>query len=96
MYLGKRIMILGSSGSGKSTLVTRLGEITGLPVIHLDRLFWNPGCVETPKEEMAKKAIAAAGEQWIIKATIRLSLEIELTVFVRHQGLVYYSYSVLK
>ena len=49
MNLGKRIIILGSAGSGKSTLATKLGEITGIPVIHLDRLFWNPGWVETPR-----------------------------------------------
>ena len=67
MDLGKRIMVLGSAGSGKSTLAIRLGELTGLPVIHLDRLFWNPGWVETPNDEMEQKMIAAAsGESWII------------------------------
>ena len=67
MDLGKRIMILGSAGSGKSTLSIKLGEITGIPVVHLDRLFWNPGWVEAPKGEMDKKVIhAASGESWII------------------------------
>ena len=68
MDLGRRVMILGSSGSGKSSLAIQLGEITDLPVIHLDRLFWNPGWVETEPEEMVKKvAQAAAGEYWIME-----------------------------
>ncbi len=31
-----RIQIIGYSGSGKSTLAERLGEVYGLPVLHLD------------------------------------------------------------
>jgi adenylate kinase family enzyme len=42
----KRVVVIGSGGSGKSTLSRRLGEITGLPVIHLDRLYWKPGWVK--------------------------------------------------
>jgi adenylate kinase family enzyme len=39
----KRVVILGRGGSGKSTLAVKLGEITGLPVVELDKLFWQPG-----------------------------------------------------
>lgn len=67
MNLGKRIMVMGSSGSGKSTMAARLGEIIGLPVVHLDRLSWNPGWVATPAELMAEKVRAAADEpHWVI------------------------------
>jgi len=34
-----RIANLGSAGTGKSTLAQRLGELTGLRVIHLDVLY---------------------------------------------------------
>jgi len=44
-------MVIGSGGSGKSTLSRKLGEITGIPVIHLDSLYWQPGWVEPDKEE---------------------------------------------
>ena len=37
------VVILGPGGSGKSTLAIHLGEITGLPVIELDKLFWRSG-----------------------------------------------------
>jgi len=60
MDLGQRIMVIGSSGSGKSTMAKRLGEITGLPVIHMDTIYWQPGWVATPADEVHERAIAAA------------------------------------
>ena len=39
----KRVMIIGCGGSGKSTLARMLGEKTGLPVVHLDQIWWSPG-----------------------------------------------------
>lgn len=39
----ERVIIIGCGGSGKSTLARKLGEKTGLPVVHLDQIFWSPG-----------------------------------------------------
>ena len=36
----KRVMIIGNAGSGKSTLSRKLGELTGLPVVHGDHFQW--------------------------------------------------------
>jgi hypothetical protein len=47
----KRVVILGRGAAGKSTLARHLGEITGLPVIELDKLFWRSGLVPTPRAE---------------------------------------------
>ena len=44
-------MILGPGASGKSVLAAQLGEITGLPVIELDKLFWRPGLIATPRDQ---------------------------------------------
>jgi len=63
----ERIMIIGCGGSGKSTLAQALGEKTGLPVIHLDKLFWRPGWVQVSKAEfdvLHEKALS--GEKWIL------------------------------
>ena len=38
-----KIIIIGSGGSGKSTFAKKLGAVIGLPVIHLDNEFWQPG-----------------------------------------------------
>jgi adenylate kinase family enzyme len=35
-----RVVVLGRGGAGKSTTAARLGVLTGLPVIELDRHFW--------------------------------------------------------
>lgn len=50
----KRIIVIGSGGAGKSTFSRRLGVATGIEVIHLDRLFWKAGWIETPKDEWSK------------------------------------------
>ena len=47
----KRVIVIGSGGAGKSTFSRELGEITGLPVVHLDKLHWKPNWTGTPKDE---------------------------------------------
>jgi len=47
----RRVIVLGRGGAGKSTLARQLGEITGLPVIELDKLFWRPGLLPMPRDE---------------------------------------------
>jgi adenylate kinase family enzyme len=51
MQLGERILIIGPPGAGKSTLAIKLAEKTKLPLVHLDRLFWNPGWVDSDRSE---------------------------------------------
>ena len=46
----RRVLIVGSSGAGKTTLATQLAGPLGLPVIHLDAHFWQPGWAETPRD----------------------------------------------
>lgn len=63
----KRVVILGRGGSGKSTLASKLGEITGLPVIELDKSFWQSGLGALPSNEWAnlqRKLIAQ--DRWIM------------------------------
>ena len=52
-----------------------LGEITGLPVVHLDKLFWHPGWVESTKDEIDRKIMAAMAEpRWIIDGNYNRTL----------------------
>ena len=63
----ERIMIIGCGGAGKSTLARVLGEKTGLPVVHLDKLFWRPGWENITREEFDRlHREALAGEKWIM------------------------------
>jgi adenylate kinase family enzyme len=62
----ERVAIIGCSGGGKSTLARALGERLGLPVIHLDVLFWKPGWVESdPVEFRAAVDAAVAADRWV-------------------------------
>lgn len=45
------VVIIGCGGSGKSTLARRLSEKTGLPVVHLDKLWWRSGWTNPTREE---------------------------------------------
>lgn len=47
----QKILVLGCPGSGKSTFSAKLGQRTGIPVIHLDAHFWKPGWIECDREE---------------------------------------------
>lgn len=63
----KQVAILGPGASGKSTLARQLGEIAGLPVVELDKIFWRPGLVETPSDqwvELQQKLVAES--DWIM------------------------------
>ena len=63
----KRVVILGRGASGKSTLARQLGELTGLPVIELDKVFWRGGLLATPRDEWATlQEKLAAKDGWIM------------------------------
>lgn len=63
----QRVAILGSGGAGKSMLAAAIGERTGLPVVHLDTVYWQPGWTAPPRDEFdAKLAAAVAEERWIL------------------------------
>ena len=63
----KRIIIIGCAGAGKSTLARQLGQKLNLPVVHLDKIFWNPGWVEMEKDEFDSRIRAEMDkETWII------------------------------
>ncbi len=62
----ERIAIVGCSGAGKSTFARAIGARLGLPVVHLDRLFWKPGWRESEPAAFRDAVDAvASGERWV-------------------------------
>ena len=63
----ERILIIGCSGSGKSTLARALKEKLGLPVIHLDQLWWQEGWQHVSREEFDQRLdLALSMDRWIM------------------------------
>ena len=63
----ERILVIGSPGAGKSTLSHTLAECTGLPLYHLDRMFWLAGWIERDRDEgRAELTGILAHDRWII------------------------------
>lgn len=64
----QRVMIVGQPGSGKSTLARELGQRTGLPVVHIDTIHWQPGWIERSPEEKTRLCLdVEAQDRWIFE-----------------------------
>jgi adenylate kinase family enzyme len=76
----KKVLIIGSGGAGKSTLARRLGKITGIEVVHLDKLHWKPNWVEPDKSEWSETVRQIlAGDSWIIDGNYSGTLEMRMS-----------------
>jgi adenylate kinase family enzyme len=63
----QRVVILGRGGSGKSDLAQQLSGKSGLAVIELDSVFWQPGLRPAPEEEWTEiQRGLVARDRWII------------------------------
>jgi adenylate kinase family enzyme len=75
----QRVLVIGISGAGKSTFSGALAARTGLPIIHLDTEFWQPGWKITPRREWrAKVAQLVERESWIMDGSYGSSLDLRL------------------
>ena len=62
----ERVAVVGSPGAGKTSFSLELAKRTGLPVVHLDKLYWKPGWVEPSAFRWRKRvADVAAAPRWI-------------------------------
>ena len=77
--IGNRIIILGCAGSGKSTFAKRLHEYTGLPLIHLDNVWWNEDQTHISREEFDHRLdLLLQGEEWIIDGDYSRTYEVRI------------------
>ena len=90
----KRILVIGGNGAGKSYFSKKLSEVTGIPVVHLDRVKWRENWQSVTREEFDSKLMAELERpEWIIDGnfsrTMPLRLEYADTVF-------YFDFSTVK
>jgi adenylate kinase family enzyme len=63
----QRVLVMGSSGSGKSTFARRLSDMTGIPFVSLDALFWKPGWIKSDTAEFRGRLTEVALQpRWIM------------------------------
>lgn len=75
----KRVLVIGPGGAGKSTLARALAQRTGLPLIHLDALYWCSGWTPTPNEEWDEQiAQLVARETWVLDGNYGRTLTVRL------------------
>ena len=77
--IGNRIIILGCPGSGKSTFARSLHEKTGLPLIHLDNIWWRSDRTHISRDEFdLRLAEILAGDKWIIDGNYSRTYEVRI------------------
>ena len=76
MKLSNKIIIIGCTGSGKSTFATKLQKTLGLPLVHLDNVWWKPDRTHISREEFDKKLEEIlSGDRWIMDGFYNRTLE---------------------
>lgn len=65
--LPARVLLYGVTGSGKTTAARRLAEVSGLPLVDVDEVCWQPGWVQVPVEEQRRRFTEiCARDQWVL------------------------------
>lgn len=75
----QRVMIIGCGGAGKSTMAKKLAEITGLPLYHLDKMFWKSGWEMLPTPEWKEMQTELCEKQkWIIDGNYGSTIDLRM------------------
>lgn len=74
-----KIIVIGCPGSGKSTFSRKLHELTGIPLYHLDMMYWNPDRTTVDKSVFRERlSTVMQNEQWIIDGNYGSTIEFRL------------------
>lgn len=88
MITQKKILIIGSAGSGKTTFSKKLHEILEIPLIHLDKEYWQPNWQSPDHDKwVARVDEILEKEEWILDGNYKSTLEkriakAELVIFL--------------
>ena len=77
----KRIIVIGCPGSGKSTVSRALHNKTGIPLYHLDMMYWNADKTTVEKSVFLERLSAVLKKDaWIIDGNYSSTVERRMAV----------------
>lgn len=78
--ISQKIAIVGSPGAGKSTFALRLAEKTGLPLYHLDVLYFAPGWKRRHEKSAWPGVVKKLTEEprWIIDGNYLATMDLRM------------------
>ena len=75
----KKIIVIGCPGSGKSTVSRALRNKTGIPVYHLDMMYWNADKTTVEKSVFLERLSAVLEkDEWIIDGNYGSTMELRM------------------
>ena len=79
VYKVKRVIVIGCPGSGKSTFSVALHTKTGIPLYHLDMMYWNADKT-TVEKSMFLECLSNVlkNEEWIIDGNYISTMELRM------------------
>ena len=75
----KKIIVIGCPGSGKSTFSRALHQKIGLPLHHLDMMYWNADKTTVEKSLFRERLSAVLNtDEWIIDGNYGSTMELRM------------------
>ena len=75
----KKIIVIGCPGSGKSTVSRALHNKTGIPLYHLDMMYWNADKTTVEKSAFLERLSAVLEkDEWIIDGNYSSTMELRM------------------
>ena len=72
----KKIIVIGCPGSGKSRFSKELHNKTGIPLYHLDMMYWNADKTTVDRKTFLERlSVALAKDSWIIDGNYASTLD---------------------
>ena len=77
----KKIIVIGCPGSGKSTVSRALHNKTGIPLYHLDMMYWNADKTTAEKSVFLERlSTVLEKDEWIIDGNYGSTMELRMAV----------------
>ena len=75
----QRIVVIGCPGSGKSTLSQEIHNRTGIPLFHLDMMYWNADKTTVEKRIFLERLYSVLEkDEWIIDGNYTSTMELRI------------------